>query len=178
MLDAMLARKFRELGGELLEGKRMSIEDIGEGTVRSTGRRAQAEPRGSRWFGLKIHARNVTLTADLEMHISPRGYVGLCKINGGEVNVCGLFRRRAGENGEMKNWRNLLRGQPGSPLHERLAGAEFEEDSFCAIAGLSLRTAQAASRAEICIGDAHHHDSARHRQRHVPWPSSRRGTGN
>jgi flavin-dependent dehydrogenase len=167
-LDAALAKKFRELGGELQTGVRSLVDGVRasacpdrlkpelqpEGIVRATGRRAQAEPGGARWFGLKIHACNVTLTADLEMHVSPRGYVGLCKINGGEVNVCGLFRKRAGENGEVKNWRDLLRGQPGSPLRERLAGAEFDEDSFCAVAGISLRPQQAASRAEICIGDA------------------------
>jgi menaquinone-9 beta-reductase len=152
-LDAALAKKFRVLGGELLEGKRASTENLGEGVVRATGRRVQADQGGARWFGLKIHTRNVELTADLEMHVSPGGYVGLCKINGGEVNICGLFRKRADENGEAKNWRELLRGQPGSPLHARLSGAEFDEDSFCAIAGLSLRPQQAASRIEICVGD-------------------------
>jgi flavin-dependent dehydrogenase len=153
-LDAALAKKFRELGGELFEGSRVSAENIGEGTVRASGRRAQAKPGEPRWFGLKIHARNVTLIADLEMHVSPRGYVGLCKINGGEVNICGLFRKSVDENGDAKNARELLRGQSGSPLRERLAGAEFDENSFCAVAGISLRPQQAASRAEICVGDA------------------------
>jgi flavin-dependent dehydrogenase len=152
-LDAALAKNFRELGGELLEGKRF-IGDFGEGVIRATGRRAQMEQDGARWFGLKIHARNVALTADLEMHVSPRGYVGLCKINAGEVNVCGLFRKWDGENGEAGNRHELLRGEPGSPLRQRLAGAEFDEDSFCAVAGLSLCPQQAASRVEICVGDA------------------------
>jgi 2-polyprenyl-6-methoxyphenol hydroxylase-like FAD-dependent oxidoreductase len=152
-LDAALANLFRELGGELQEGRRFAGE-FGEGVVRATGRRAQVEPGGARWFGLKIHARNVALAADLEMHVSPQDYVGLCRINGGEVNICGLFRKRADENGETKNGRELLRGQPGSPLRERLAGAEFDEDSFCAVAGLSLRPQSAADRTEICVGDA------------------------
>lgn len=153
MLDAALARKFREFGGELFEGKRFA-RDFDQGIVRATGRRARTEGRGARWFGLKIHARKVVLTADLEMHVSPLGYVGLCKINGGEVNICGLFRKRADENRESKNWRDLLCGQPGSPLRRRLASAEFDEDSFCAVAGLSLQPEQAAARAEICVGDA------------------------
>jgi len=153
-LDHALAKKFRELGGELLEGKRAATENLDEGIVRSTGRRVQTEQGGTRWFGLKIHARNVELIADLEMHVSPCGYVGLCKINGDEVNICGLFRKRADENGEAKNWRNWLRGQPGSPLRARLAEAEFDESSFCAIAGLSLRPQHAASRTGICTGDA------------------------
>ena len=107
MLDAALAKKFRGLGGELFEGKRFA-RDFDQGIVRATGRRALTEGRGARWFGLKIHARKAALAADLEMHVSPLGYVGLCKINGGEVNVCGLFRKRADKNGESKNWRELL----------------------------------------------------------------------
>ena len=153
VLDAALAGEFRKLGGELLEGKRAPADNIGEGIVRATGRRAQTDENGSRWFGLKIHARNVALAADLEMHVSPLGYVGLCKINGDEVNVCGLFRKHAGENAGAKNRRELLLGQRGSPLHQRLISAEFDEDSFCAVAGLSLQPQQAAARSEICVGD-------------------------
>jgi len=153
-LDAALAKLFRDLGGELCEGQRAPTEKIGEGCVRATGRRAKAGDNGGRWFGLKIHARNVALTADLEMHFSPRGYVGLCKINGDEVNVCGLFRKGTGEDSEARNGRELLRGQTGSPLQERLARAEFDENSLCAVAGLSLRPQRAVARPEICIGDA------------------------
>ena len=152
-LDATLAKKFRELGGELRAGDRFA-GDFAEGIVRATGRRVQTEAGGSNWFGLKIHARNVPLAADLEMHVSPRGYIGLCRINDGEVNVCGLFRKRASENGEAKNPHELLRGQPDSPLRQRLAHAEFDENSFCAVAGLSMRPQQAATRAEICVGEA------------------------
>jgi 2-polyprenyl-6-methoxyphenol hydroxylase-like FAD-dependent oxidoreductase len=167
-LDNALAKKFRELGGELQIGTRWPTVGVHasacsdrlkpelqlEGIVRATGRRTEAPQSGMRWFGLKIHARNVPLVADLEMHVFPRGYVGLCKLNGGEVNICGLFRKHPGENGEVRNWRDLLRGSPGSPLRDRLAGAGFDEDSFCAVAGLSLRPQQAATRAEICVGDA------------------------
>ena len=56
--------------------------------------RLQPRERGWRWFGLKVHARNVPLAAVLEMHVLPKGYVGLCRLKEGEVNVCGLFRRR------------------------------------------------------------------------------------
>jgi 2-polyprenyl-6-methoxyphenol hydroxylase-like FAD-dependent oxidoreductase len=153
-LDNALAEKFRELGGELIEDKRALTENLGEGIVRATGRRAQMDPGGARWFGLKIHARGVPLAADLEMHFSPQGYVGLCRISEHDVNMCGLFRKHADENGKAKDWRKLLRGLPGSPLRERLVGAEFDEDSYCAVAGLSLRPQRAAARAEICVGDA------------------------
>lgn len=154
VLDAALAQSFRELGGELRAGERSRTEDFGEGIVRATGRRARVAKNGSRWFGLKIHARNVALAADLEMHVSSHGYVGLCKINDGAVNVCGLFRKHKGEPDESKKWGERLRGPPDSPLRERLAGALFNENSFCAVAGISLQPQQASACAEICIGDA------------------------
>ena len=153
-LDAALVDKFRALGGELQTGHRSSLENFGEGIVRATGRCAAAESGEARWFGLKIHARKVTLAADLEMHVSSQGYVGLCKINGGEVNVCGLFRKSANATGSAKKWRNFLGGLPNSPLQQRLATAEFDESSLCAVAGLSLRPQQAAARSEISVGDA------------------------
>jgi 2-polyprenyl-6-methoxyphenol hydroxylase-like FAD-dependent oxidoreductase len=153
-MDHALAVEFKELGGELREGQRWRDEDFGEGIVRATGRRAQATENGSRWFGLKVHARNVALIADLEMHVSPRGYVGLCRVDGGAVNVCGLFRRRANEDQTPQNWRERLCGEAGSPLNQRLAAAEFGENSFCAVAGISLRPQRAVARAECCVGDA------------------------
>ena len=153
-LDAALAKKFRDLGGELQEGQRWHDEGTGEGIVHATGRQMQAEENGAHWFGIKAHARNISLTADLEMHVSPRGYVGLCRVNGGAVNVCGLFRRRAGEGDRLSERFELLRGPAESLLRQRLATAEFDEASFCAVAGLSLRPQQAIGRVDCRIGDA------------------------
>jgi 2-polyprenyl-6-methoxyphenol hydroxylase-like FAD-dependent oxidoreductase len=39
-------------------------------------------------------------------------------------------------------------------LHQRLAAAEFDEDSFCAVAGLSLQPYRAVARTDCCVGDA------------------------
>jgi flavin-dependent dehydrogenase len=152
-LDQALAQKFQELGGELLAGQRWRETGFSEGVIRASGRRLSADTTGQRWFGLKIHVRNVSLSADLEMHFAAAGYVGLCRLGGGEVNVCGLFRRDP-QRSATAEARELLRGQPGSILNQRLAGAEFEEASFCATAGLSLRPGQAAAHPEICVGDA------------------------
>ena len=161
VMDQLLADEFQMLGGELHVGDHASACSDGpkpelqpEGRVRATGRQAQAGENGARWFGLKAHARKVSLTADLEMHVSPRGYVGLCRVNGGAVNVCGLFRRRAGDGDRPADRLELLRGPTGSRLRQRLGAAEFDESSFCAIAGLSLRPHRAVARAECCIGDA------------------------
>jgi len=152
-LDASLANQFRELGGDLQEGVRRT-ESVAEGMVRATGRHAPPVVHGPCWFGLKAHARNVPLSADLEMHVFSGGYVGLCRVDGGRVNVCGLFRRRTGEKKPPSDWRERLRGPAGSVLRQRLDGAEFDLNSFCAVAGLSLQPHRAIDRAECCIGDA------------------------
>ena len=153
-MDALLAGQFRQAGGELREDARWREEDFGEGVVRANGRRLQPRDRWLRWFGLKVHARNVPLAADLEMHGAQSGYVGFCRLKDGEVNVCGLFRRPAGKRESPQRWRELLRGQPGTPLRERLAGAVLDQGSFCSVAGISLRPHRAASHSECCIGDA------------------------
>lgn len=150
-MDALLAREFQRNGGDLREGTRWQEMDLADGVVRASGRRVQPTENGWRWFGLKAHARGVPLAADLEMHVSRHGYVGVNRINGGEVNVCGLFRARPGDAAAQRDW---LLGATGSPLRERLAGAQFDEDSFCSVAGLSLKPQRAAAKEEICIGDA------------------------
>ncbi len=166
-LDALLAEQFRQRGGELREDERWRGTEISEGVVRASGRRAQPVVNGWRWFGLKAHARRVELAADLEMHLSPSGYLGMCRLKDGEVNVCGLFRRRAANaqgdlsDGETKErsvdgrgrWQEILSGAPGSRWHERLAGAEFDSDSFCSVAGLSLEPQRALASNECCVGD-------------------------
>lgn len=151
-MDAQLAGHFRRLGGDLHEGARWRDEEFGEGVVRATGRRPQPQENGRRWVGLKVHARNVLVAADLEMHCTRLGYVGLCRLKEGAVNICGLFRRPP--DGLPKPPMDLLRGQPATVLSGRLAGADFDRGSFCAVAGLSLRPHRAASRCECCIGDA------------------------
>jgi 2-polyprenyl-6-methoxyphenol hydroxylase-like FAD-dependent oxidoreductase len=151
-MDALLAEEFQRLGGELRENGRWTSEHCGEGLVRAAGRRAQPVENGWRWFGLKVHARGVQPVADLEMHISSDGYVGVNRIDHDAVNVCGLFRSRPGRDSSDSKvqW---LRGKPGSPLAERLASAQFDEKSFCSVAGLSLKPQRAVDQRECCIGD-------------------------
>jgi hypothetical protein len=198
ILDNVLAGEFCRLGGELRAGERWRGTFSGAGVVRATGRNAQPTENGWRWFGFKAHASHVSLTADLEMHVAPNGYVGLCRLAGDEVNVCGLFRRRAGGSsadlqsavsrifnppggqscdahgvrqcsaecnsaiqqignlryGRANHGRELLFGEMGSLLRERLAGAVLEESSFCSVAGLTLKPQRAAAHDECCVGDA------------------------
>ena len=152
VMDKLLADEFQMMGGELRCGERWRGE-MGEGIVRASGRQLRPLENGPRWFGLKAHAKNVSLKADLEMHVFKNCYVGLCTLAGGMVNICGLFRR----NGELhppQDRFDSLRGNPGSLLHQQLAGAEFADESFCSVAGLPLRPQRASQHPELSIGDA------------------------
>jgi len=153
-MDQLLAKRFRNEGGELRENERFESKDFREGVVCTSGRRVQTTEQGWRWFGLKVHARGVELGADLEMHGSGEGYVGLCRLPAGEVNICGLFRARPGGHANDCPAKELLKGAPGSWLHERLATALFQPDSFCSVAGLPLLPQRAADHNECRLGDA------------------------
>ncbi len=153
VLDEWLAREFQRLGGELRPGARWHGE-FGTGIVRATGRSAEPVTDGWRLFGLKAHARGVALAADLEMHFVPSGYVGLCRLAGGGVNICGLFRSKSVVPDLAQRWRDWLGGPAASVLHSRVADARFDEDSFCSVAGLCLRPQRATQRNECCVGDA------------------------
>lgn len=156
VLDEALAAQFRKLGGELQQNCRWREQRFEEGTVRATGRRPRTSDQPDkqwRWFGLKIHARNVNLSADIEMHLAANGYVGVCRLPGNEANVCGLFHRRSRQHSLGGQPRQLLLGGENSVLRQRLAGAEFDEASFCSVAGLSLEPV-AARPDECCVGDA------------------------
>ena len=154
-LDATLAAQFRARGGELREGKRWSGSPTDDGIIQASGRRARTTSARWRWFGLKAHARGVALTADLEMHLTPGGYIGLCQLADGLVNLCGLFRRRSDAGSDaLPSRTEMLRGAPGSVLHARLARAEFLPESVCAIGGLDLAPLTTRATDECRIGDA------------------------
>jgi flavin-dependent dehydrogenase len=153
VMDKLFADEFQKSGGELRTGERWSQNEPGEGVVSASGRCLRPVENGRRWFGLKAHAKNVLLAADLEMHVFKNGYVGLCKLADGEVNVCGLFRRNGSESPQQNGF-DLLRGNSGTILRERLAKAGFDENSFCSVAGLSLRPQRASEKTGCCIGDA------------------------
>ena len=153
VLDKLLADEFQRLGGELKAGERWRGAD-GAGIVQASGRRVEPVVGGYRWIGLKVHARNVLTSADMELHFLPSGYVGVCRLPGGIFNVCGMFRSETTFPDLSKTWRHLLRGPADSALHARLASVPFDEETFCAVAGLDTRPRKAARLAGCCIGDA------------------------
>lgn len=155
-MDALLAETFQQLGGELQVRLRGYSDNGDEGIVSASGRRLQTVEKSARWFGAKAHVSNsspVNLEADLEMHISSNGYVGVNRIDDGQVNVCGLFQGRS-DNRRPESKTEWLRGNPGSSLRERLESAQFESDSFCSVAGIQLKPRRALAKKECCIGDA------------------------
>jgi menaquinone-9 beta-reductase len=153
-LDALLADKFRIMGGDLRLKTRWRESLSHEGVVRATGRKVAPCGEDWRWIGLKVHARAVSLATDLELHFSSNAYVGLCRLADGEVNICGLFRTRTPLPDLMRRWPQLLRGPTDSQLAERLAGAVYDSDSFCSVAGLSFEISPAKPSGECAIGDA------------------------
>lgn len=88
------------------------------------------------------------------MHFTPRGYVGLCAVEDGRVNVCGLFRSREPVPALARDWRGWLGGEHGSALHAKLAEARWDEASFSSVAALGLAPRRALLSEEMSIGDA------------------------
>jgi len=154
VMDELLANVYRHLGGQLRERERVTTTDPRPGLVRATGRRIDVSQSKVKWIGLKAHARHALLVADLEMHFVPDGYVGLCRLGGGEVNVCGLFAVPGPLPQLAERWPEFLRGPAGSVLRSQLGKAEFVADSFCAVSGLDLRPASVMETRECCVGDA------------------------
>ena len=153
-MDEALAHEFVRVGGTLRDHERWPTDRWGEGIVRATGRRVRAQEAGWRWVGLKAHVRGVALEADLEMHLTFNGYVGLCRLAGDRVNICGLFRSRSALPEAPHLLPEFLGGVAHSPLRRRLAEAKFDSESFCATAGLSLQPRTPDPGDGFCIGDA------------------------
>ncbi len=128
-LDEALRGRFEELGGRLCLRSRVACETR-EGQVWCGGRRPDHR---SRWVGLKCHLRDFPLDADLEMHAGRSAYAGLAKVEGGEVNLCGLFPKLPSRDGNVLA--ESLKAAGMTHLCERLERAEIVEDSFCAVAG-------------------------------------------
>ncbi len=149
LLDARLAQAFVESGGELRPHTRVASPIAAAGCVIATGRRRSKSP----WLGLKIHALNLPLQCDLELHLGGEAYVGLTQVEDGRVNVCGLFRRRELCAKGADLLLAYLRAAGLSALAGRLAGASFEAGSFCAVAAVAFDQHVPAT-GPVSLGDA------------------------
>ena len=141
LLDKRLAEQFVALGGELhtrarlIEGPDTSSTASIPGRVHAYGRRRAPS---SRWLGLKIHLRELTLVRELELHLGDGCYVGLSRIENDEVNVCGLFQRRAISEQGANILLAYLRAAGLNDLAKRIDGAAVDEASFCAVAAVEF----------------------------------------
>ncbi len=148
LLDARLAERFQQLGGDLRTGVRARPEPA-EGLVWSAGRR----PQTGRWIGLKAHVRLAT-TEDLEMHSGTNGYCGLAGVEDGWTNACGLFLL---DKNIPARGPDLLPAylDAGGQQHlaDALRHAEWRDGSFSAVAGFELGR-QSPVPGLLCLGDA------------------------
>lgn len=145
-LDSELAGNFTALGGELRCGER--VPDGGEGVVWTTGR-----PRGRpEWLGLKAHFDDLRLRADLEVHLSDTGYVGLTRIEDGRVNVSGLFHRSQAAGGGAALVATIA--EAGLPeLAGRVGAASQVAGSLKGVTHFSLGWQRQDPR-RVCVGDS------------------------
>jgi flavin-dependent dehydrogenase len=149
VLDARLASAFVTAGGELLTRSRVTERAAKPGRIFTTGRR----PGDSPWIGLKFHVENLALSRDLELHLGDQAYVGLARIENDRVNVCGLFRRRTLARKGPELLLAYLRAARLGSLAERLAAAQPDAASCCAVAAVSFdRRVPADDR--VMLGDA------------------------
>lgn len=152
-LDARLAERFREVGGNLVE-QRLRIPEDPEGFVDARGRSSSAGLKKKVRLGLKCHVRDLPLTADLEMHVGKGGYVGLSGVEEGAVNVCGLFGSEVGR--KLKKGNEMVSALEAiglGGLAERVASGAPVEGSFCGTA--NFRGGQVGqTTAWLSLGDS------------------------
>ena len=150
-LDARLAHRFVELGGQLLTRSRVSPATDLTGWVWATGR----PRRESTWLGLKAHFLDLPLNADLELHLGHRSYIGLTRVEHGRVNACGLFHRPQSFDASRRS--DLLPQaceEAGlSKLADRLRHASLDADSLKGVNQFLLGWQPATNPEELRLGD-------------------------
>lgn len=146
-LDARLAEAFVAAGGDLHTHTRVNDETAPPGRVFARGRRRH---RHSSWLGLKIHARGLDVSSDLELHLGDHAYVGLTRVEGDRVNLCGIFRQRELAARGVALLPAYLRAVGLDGLAGRLEGSEQDTTSFCAVAAVGFdRQTRSSDRLEL-----------------------------
>lgn len=154
VLDQRLADAFVANAGELQIRSRIGNFTTNEGSVQASGR----VRRESDWVGLKVHVRELPLESDLEFHLGDHAYVGLCRLPGGEVNVCGLFKLRKGlATTRTSALFSYLEAAGLEQLSASLRAVECDEASFSAVAGFNFDLAKASDDVapSVSLGDAY-----------------------
>jgi 2-polyprenyl-6-methoxyphenol hydroxylase-like FAD-dependent oxidoreductase len=148
-LDARLADAFVAAGGHLRTRTRAPEDETPPGRIFAAGRKR----RGPFWVGLKVHARGLSLASDFEVHLGGRAYVGLSRVETGEVNVCGIFDRREVAERGVGMIPAYLAAAGLHALAERIRTSDLDPESFCVCAA-PLGDRRVARADRIWIGDA------------------------
>lgn len=150
LLDERLRDHVQSLGGRIFTHHR-AVPSPQDGLVWTAGRRPQSD---GPWIGLKAHVRGLQKSADLEMHTSGNGYLGLAGVEDGWTNVCGLFQldRTLPASGADLLMAYLQAGG-NHALAAQLRAAEWRAGSFSAVAGFQLGR-QAPLPGILTLGDA------------------------
>ena len=148
-LDTRLARAFVGEGGDLRTHTRIHEQEQKLGRVFAVGRKR----KGQFWVGLKVHAHDMPLVNDFEVHLGDRAYVGLSRVETGAVNLCGIFSERASWARGVALLTDYLRAAGLGSLAERLGAARLDTESFCVTAA-PLGDRRVADADRVRIGDA------------------------
>jgi 2-polyprenyl-6-methoxyphenol hydroxylase-like FAD-dependent oxidoreductase len=148
-LDARLAAAFARAGGDLRVHTRAPEAGAPPGRVFAAGRKRS----GPLWVGLKTHVRGMDLAADLEIHMGDRSYVGLSRVETGEVNVCGIFFRREVQARGPALLAAYLEASGLASLARRIGDGQSDPSSFCVTAA-ALGDRRVAPAGTVRIGDA------------------------
>jgi flavin-dependent dehydrogenase len=148
-LDARLAKAFVAAGGDLRTRTRLPEGETPPGRVFAAGRKRA----GPFWVGLKVHLRNFALSNDFEVHLGDRAYVGLSRVETGDINVCGIFAPRDVSARGVDLIPAYLAAAGLGALAERVRAAEADAESYCVTAA-PLGDRRVAPSDRVWIGDA------------------------
>jgi 2-polyprenyl-6-methoxyphenol hydroxylase-like FAD-dependent oxidoreductase len=148
-LDTRLAKAFVATGGDLRTHVRVPESETPPGRIFAAGRKR----KGPFWVGLKVHVRNFSLSNDFEVHLGDRAYVGLSRVESGNINVCGLFAHRDVDARGADLLTGYLAAAGLAALAERLRAADVDHDSRCVTAA-PLGDRRVVSSDRIWLGDA------------------------
>jgi len=151
LLDDRLQSIATGLGVQIHTQSRLKPEPGKPGVIWSAGRK----PTTGKWIGLKAHVRGITNSSDLEMHTGKAGYLGVTPVEEGWFNVCGLFKIDRSITARHQDLLPAyLRKNGNLRLASSLEDAEWQPDSFTAVAGFKLGL-QKPVPGILSLGDSH-----------------------